>query len=435
MLNTVSISKSNAIFNPSEEIRNEAMKKNWDAFRSSRDQILSNNWEDIILPAEELGKNSMLAWDEHTNSGVIRLPKGTYESDITVNRDAPFFGQMLQQYGMPKQFAEKLVDTRDPIHRELFEYNMMNLMKRPLPRTPDSDRMVRVIEGSNGPEAMALLSGQYLRLDHGPVMESIERWGQESNLVPMRTIGRIGDISVSLVQPLTFATELKRDDKMAWGVSIRNSMVGGCSFEVSMFLYRLACTNGMIATDFLGNYSRRHITGKRNLYGIQVVSEKEQKSIGQIMANAYDKVQQAINPEAVDAITQKMTTLQDTTAEERLEILREMRGRMMESRNRQEDAAKVLSRNLELNEGEAISVLNRWLAEPDATPSDEPTEQPHTAWGMMNAMTSVARDLALTNATRAEEIETLAGKMSDTWAESPSSFQKLGHQVAKSLTK
>lgn len=129
MLNTVSISKSNAIFNPSEEIRNEAMRKNWDAFRSSRDQILSNNWEDIILPAEELGKNSMLAWDEHTNSGVIRLPKGTYETDITVNRDAPFFGQMLQQYGMPKQFAEKLVDTRDPIHRELFEYNMMNLMQ------------------------------------------------------------------------------------------------------------------------------------------------------------------------------------------------------------------------------------------------------------------------------------------------------------------
>ena len=129
-----------------------------------------------------------------------------------------------------------------------------------LTRTPDTPRMLRTLDGV----ARAFLSDKYRRIDNFeiasavlPIISSIDSATVEScELTDSR-------MYIKVVDPKTTA-EIQKGDVVQAGVVITNSEVGMGSVSVSPLVYRLVCSNGMIAQD---NAVRKYHVGRTNTAG------------------------------------------------------------------------------------------------------------------------------------------------------------------------
>ena len=122
--------------------------------------------------------------------------------------------------------------------------------------TPER-RMVRTLDGN----VRAFLSDRYRRIDNADVAETV-----------LPIIGRMDGAQVmsceiterrmyiKVVNP-RIQTEVRVGDVVQSGIIISNSEVGLGSVSVSPLIYRLACTNGMVAQD---NGVRKYHIGKIN---------------------------------------------------------------------------------------------------------------------------------------------------------------------------
>ena len=114
-----------------------------------------------------------------------------------------------------------------------------------LAKTPDTRRMLRTLDGT----ARAFLSDRYRRIDNYEVAQTV-----------LPIIGKMPDASIAscdltdqrlyikVVDPRVTA-EITPGDVVQAGVIITNSEVGLGSVNVSPLIYRLVCSNGMIAQD------------------------------------------------------------------------------------------------------------------------------------------------------------------------------------------
>jgi len=145
-------------------------------------------------------------------------------------------GQIGRHFGIPAGYYEKL-------RGEFPELLLMNV-NRWFKKTP-SVRMLRTLDGV----ARAFLSCRYRRLDNYEVAETV-----------LPIIGRMPGASIEscelterkmyikVIDPRVTA-EVVPGDVVQAGVIITNSEVGLGSVNVSPLIYRLACSNGMIAQD------------------------------------------------------------------------------------------------------------------------------------------------------------------------------------------
>ena len=124
-------------------------------------------------------------------------------------------------------------------------------------KMPQAKRMLRTLDGT----ARALLSDRYRRIDNFevasavlPIISRMEGAGVEScELTDSR-------MYLKVVNPRVTA-EIKKGDIVQAGVLISNSEVGMGSVTVSPLIYRLVCSNGMIAED--GKLRKYHV-GRAN---------------------------------------------------------------------------------------------------------------------------------------------------------------------------
>ncbi|WP_298069939.1 DUF932 domain-containing protein [uncultured Mailhella sp.] len=124
-------------------------------------------------------------------------------------------------------------------------------------RNPGTPKMLRTLDGV----ARALLSERYRRIDNYeiasaalPIFASITGAIVEScELTDSR-------MYIKVVDPRTTA-EVRKGDIVQAGVVITNSEVGLGSVAVSPLVYRLVCSNGMIAQD---NAVRKYHVGRSN---------------------------------------------------------------------------------------------------------------------------------------------------------------------------
>ncbi len=126
-----------------------------------------------------------------------------------------------------------------------------------LSQTPGTSRMIRTMDGV----ARAFLSERYRRIDNYeiatavlPIIAGLAGATVEScELTDSR-------MYIKVVDPRTTA-EIRKGDVVQAGVVITNSEVGMGSVNVSPLVYRLVCSNGMIAQD---NAVRKYHVGRTN---------------------------------------------------------------------------------------------------------------------------------------------------------------------------
>ena len=412
--NTSSI-RNNRVFSDNREVRHAAINEAWEKFRAFRSNVEGKVWRDYTVDSKGFARNANVVWDEAKNEGMLILDGVLEEGQIRtkIEQRSPFFGQLLSHYGVNRPMANKLIESRKEIHRELFEFMLKTLMVQPFNEPKDGrGRMLRIMEDNGTPEAMAFLSDQFLRLDHGPVFEHAERIAKNFDLVPTTFWGSGGELGMSLVSlDLKEVMNQGRTDNIAFGLDIKNSMTGGYSYCVDPYTFRLVCRNGMIARTMLERFSRRHVGARIDARGHVAITQQETSTIGQIMQKAAERAEEAMDPNMIANMVDRLQESADTVAAVTIHDWRTARANLLTDNKAKEKAAGILSDHLEMSKAESVATLNRWFEEPSGMPGEENEDARPSLWGLTQAATRTARDIRESDPIRASEIEIAAGTL------------------------
>lgn len=201
--------------------------------KSKRDYLVSTNALNMSVPVA---------------GPVLKMLNdgGNWSDPLLINDVAHH--QIGQHLGIPAKYYEKMRSELP----ELLAHNVNEWHK-----TNPSTRMLRTLDGT----ARAFLSDRYRRIDNHevasavlPIIGAMEGATVASCELTERRM------YIKVINPRITA-EVSTGDIVQAGVVISNSEVGMGSVQVAPLIYRLVCTNGMIAAD---DAIRKYHVGRAN---------------------------------------------------------------------------------------------------------------------------------------------------------------------------
>lgn len=248
----------------------------------------------------------------------------------------------------------------------------------------EDTRMVRTIDEGGRPIVRAFLGRTYRPLDNYGLMEAVLPELVDSGC-------KVESCEVTEQRLYIKATtariqgEVKRGDVVQAGVVVSNSEVGAGSLNVEPLVFRLSCTNGMIAPDYA--FKRRHVgrghKGADDGAGVSEFFTDETKRADDraLFLKVRDTVRGVMSEDGFRKILDNMKAAAgDKSTAPPQEIV--------------ERTAKRFS----LSEAEGQGVMRHLIEGGDLS-----------RWGLLNAVTRTAQDLP--NYDRATELERLGGQI------------------------
>ena len=214
-----------------------------------------------------------------------------------------------------------------PVSQELVAHNLNFWIKN----TKSKELMVRTIERESDelPNiARAVCSNRYKRIDNDVVVTHSLNKLMDLGL-DIKYINYDRDtLNVTAVNPKVEG-EVSEGDVVQSGVTITNSEIGSGSLMIQPFIYRLVCTNGMVAPRYLNRFYSKHV-GKIIIDPSQddqyiTIIDKMQKQIDLVNDNEVwkesfqklkDSTKQTINSHQIVELAKK----QGVTESERAQI-------------------------------------------------------------------------------------------------------------------
>lgn len=214
-----------------------------------------------------------------------------------------------------------------PVSQELVAHNLNFWIKN----TKSKELMVRTIERESDelPNiARAVCSNRYKRIDNDVVITHSLNKLMDLGL-DIKYINYDRDtLNVTAINPKVEG-EVSEGDVVQSGVTITNSEIGSGSLIIQPFIYRLVCTNGMVAPRYLNRFYSKHV-GKIIIDPSQddqyiTIIEKMKKQIDLVNDNEVwkesfqklkDSTKQTINSHQIVELAKK----QGVTESERAQI-------------------------------------------------------------------------------------------------------------------
>lgn len=327
-------------------------------------QRQQNNKRDFLIPAKKI--SAFAVNDHHMEIG---FPIKDNDSELFV---APLTKNGHVQLGqfcdIPKKYYDAMM-----LHPSLLQTNVNHWLSR-----STDNRMVRSLDGS----VRAFLSDSYRRLDNYDLAQNVLPMLQEADA----TIESCEITDKKLyIKAITHKTqaEIKKGDVVSSGLIISNSETGHGSLSVKPLVYRLVCSNGMIAEDYA---MKKYHAGRTN--------ELEQIEFSNDTLLAEDK---AFWLKVRDLVKH---TLNETTFEKIVNSMRESTDRIIAE---PEKAIEMASKRYDLNESEQKNVLTHLIQGADLS-----------SYGLANAVTRMAQDVESYD--RSTELESIGYKiMNQSW--------------------
>ena len=262
-------------------------------------------------------------------------------------------GQMSTDLGIPKRYFDRMREAdfgllRTNVHHWLYQ--------------EPNRRMIRARYGDllGTPTARAWLSDRYRRLDNIEIATKLL-----PEFARLGTDVKFHNAAITDTRFYLRATfpamekAVKVGDPVHWGVQIKNSEVGAGQFDISNFVLRLACTNGMVVSRVM---SARHV-GKR--LGENLSDEAITADDKAFWLAARDELRASIDVSRFD---------------EALEVLRgSTEGAVITAPI---GATERLAKAFALSEGEQEAVLTQLASNGD-----------FSRWGALNAITAAAKSV------------------------------------------
>ena len=256
----------------------------------------------------------------------------------------------------------------------------------------DGDRrMIRTLDG----QVRAVLSDRYRRLDNFDLAENV--------LPILRRLEGARFESVELTETKMYLKvitprvefEVAPGDIVQAGIVITNSEVGCGTLSVQPLIFRLVCSNGLIASDY--GLRKTHV-------GRALATEAESTQVFRddtlaaddraFFLKVRDVVEAAVSEATFRSVAQKLLKTRDIR----------LTGDPMKS-------VEVLANRYTLNDTERAGVLRHLIVEGDLS-----------AYGLVNAVTHFSQDVE--DYDRATEFEALGGKLIEL---APGDWKELAH--------
>ena len=204
------------------------------------------------------------------SSLATEISKGSYPEliiqgeDVTrENKELSFTDHSLSLLCGKLDIGSRYIKKCLPISQQLVVQNL-NFW---IDHTKERNYMVRAYEKGDTKIARAILTDRYKRIDN--------------DVIATKAINRMLDVGCEIKHADYDGDNLsitgvfpeiegnvgtpQVDDIIQAGITITNNEVGGGSFKVLPFLYRLVCTNGMVAPSYVGTFLAKHV-GKKVLH-------------------------------------------------------------------------------------------------------------------------------------------------------------------------
>ena len=172
-----------------------------------------------------------------------------------------------------------------PVSQELVAHNLNFWINN---SEKDKELMLRTYDTAPIDEARAICSNRYKRIDNDVVANHSLNKLMDLGLDIKYSYYDRDTLNITAVNP-KLEGEVAKGDVVQSGVTITNSEIGSGSLIIQPFIYRLVCTNGMVAPRYLNRFYSRHV-GKividpSNDDQYVTIIDKMQKQIDLISSN------------------------------------------------------------------------------------------------------------------------------------------------------
>ena len=314
------------------------------------------------------------------------------ENDLSIGTAGHFqltehaHSQIAERVGIPKRYYDRMKSEAPA----LLAGNVNHWFKE----TPER-RMIRTLDG----QARAFLSDRYHRIDHEQIADAVLP-------VIMEDGGHGAVISCCVTEAKLYIqalfprleAEVRRGDPVQGGVIISNGEIGNGALDIRPMIYRLVCTNGMIAGQVAEEARLR-----RNHVGRRIESGEDYSVYCDETLKADDR-----------ALTLKIRDSIRALAQPHLfnRILAEMREATQQRPVSHPIAAvSELGKTYPIAQGERDSILMNLIRGAD-----------YSQWGLVNAITELANEHPSYD--RAVELQAMGGRVLDL---KPSEWRQMAH--------
>lgn len=141
-----------------------------------------------------------------------------------------------------------------PVSQELVNHNLNFWIKN----NRQKELMLRTYDKEPMNEVRAIMSNRYKRIDSDVVANSTLNKLMDMGAELKYSHYDRDTMNITAVLP-KLEGEVVEGDLVQGGITITNSEIGGGSLVVKPFIYRLVCTNGMVAPEYLNQFYAKHV--------------------------------------------------------------------------------------------------------------------------------------------------------------------------------
>ena len=205
-------------------------------------QLTHQKKKDVIVDTSNIKFDAKRDEDFHRDNTLYlaEIDEAFKVNDVALN-------QIATKIGLSKKYLDKMSDGHGSILQDNINYWFRNTPKQ---------QMIRTIDGT----ARAFLSDKYKRVDNDDIAKAVlpilldKKYDVKSCAIT--------DTKMYIKASLpSLQREVTVGDVVESGVIISNSEVGHGSVDVSPFIYRLVCDNGMKVND--ARLNSRHLTSSQ----------------------------------------------------------------------------------------------------------------------------------------------------------------------------
>ena len=192
--------------------------------------------------------------------------------------------------------------------KEVVNYNLNHWISK----TKERNLMVR----QSGETVRAILSDRYKRLDNDIVAHHTLNKMMDMK-AEIKFAEYTGDqLNITAVTP-KLKGEVKEGDEVQGGITITNCEVGTQSLLIQPFIYRLVCTNGMVAPRYLNKFYAKHV-------GKVLINLEEDTQAIKIIDKMQKQLELVNNPELFQENLQRLKDATEikTTSHDIVKILK-----------------------------------------------------------------------------------------------------------------
>lgn len=263
--------------------------------------------------------------------------------------------QITTKVGLSKKYTDKMLDGHKSLLMDNVNYWFTN--------TPKA-QMIRTLDGT----ARAVLSDKYKRVDNDMIAEQVlpilldKKYDIKSCAIT--------DTKMYIKASLpSLQREVNKGDVVESGVIISNSEVGHGAVNVSPFIHRLVCMNGMVVND--SRLQSRHLTSSQaTIDGVYEVLSDEAKELDS----------QALLAKVRDVVA---STSDEMRFEEQVQM---MSNASQIKIKRPKKVIELLENKFDLTKNEGESILENLINRDDKQPMSN-------LWSVVNSITALGNTM------------------------------------------